>query len=195
MNRLRPRVFPGTYTVRVEAGSESAERTVIVTDDPNVRASDADRRAHLDALLELRRLISEMYEAHEQAAGLTEQLDGLEATLHDTPETVATAFSAAKTSASELERLLSHDEGRTRFGSATRPLRQRLMRLYRALDPYTEAPSAQRQAQIASMSRELNERLDGLKAVISGEIAELNRAIEANRVPRIRPPIPRTPTS
>ncbi len=195
MNRLRPRVFPGTYTVRVEAGSESAERTVIVTDDPNVRASDADRRAHLDALLELRRLISEMYEAHEQAAGLTEQLDGLEATLHDTPETVATAFSAAKTSASEIERLLSHDEGRTRFGSATRPLRQRLMRLYRALDPYTEAPSAQRQAQIASMSRELNERLDGLKAVVSGEIAELNRAIEANRVPRIRPPIPRTPSS
>ena len=43
MNRLRPRVLPGTYTVRVEAGSESAERTVIVTDDPNVRASDADR--------------------------------------------------------------------------------------------------------------------------------------------------------
>ena len=65
----------------------------------------------------------------------------------------------------------------------------------RVLAQDAEAPSAQRQAQIASMSRELNERLDGLKAVISGEIAELNRAIEANRVPRIRPPIPRTPTS
>ena len=195
ISRLRPRVLPGTYTVQVEAGSESAERTVIVTDDPNVRASDADRRAHLDALLELRRLISEMHEAHEQAAALTEQLDGLEATLDDAPETVATAFLAAKTSVSELERLLSHDEGRTRSGGATRPLRQRLMGLYRALDPYTEAPSAQRQAQIASMSRELDERLDGLKAVISGEIAELNRAIEENRVPRIRPPTPKKPTS
>ena len=122
INLLRPRVLPGTYTVQVEAGSESAERTVIVTDDPNVRASDADRRAHLDALLELRRLISEMHEAHEQAAALTEQLNGLEATLDDAPETVATAFAAAKTSVSELERLLSHDEGQTRFGGATRPL-------------------------------------------------------------------------
>ena len=69
------------------------------------------------------------------------------------------------------------------------------MGLYRALDPYTEAPSAQRQAQIASMSRELDERLNSLKAVISGEIAELNRAIEENRVPRIRPPTPKKPTS
>ena len=194
ISRLRPRVLPA-YTVQVEAGSESAERTVIVTDDPNVRASDADRRAHLDALLELRRLISEMHEAHEQALGLTEQLDGLEATLDDAPETVATAFAAAKTSVSELERLLSRDEGRTRFGGATRPLDQRLMGLYGGLDPYTEAPNAQQQAQIASMSRELDERLNGLKAVISGEIAELNRAIEENRVPRIRPPTPKNPTS
>ena len=136
-----------------------------------------------------------MHEAHEQAAALTEQLDGLEATLDDAPETVTTAFAAAKTSVSEFERLLSRDEGRTRSGGATRPLYQRLTRLYRALDPYTEAPSAQRQAQVASMSRELNERLDGLKAVISGEIAELNRAIEEHRVPRIRPPRPKTPTS
>ena len=190
-----PRVLPGTYTVKIEAGSESAEQTVIVTDDPNVRASDADRRAHLDALLELHRLISEMHEAHEQAVGLTQQLEGLEPTLEDTPETVATAFLAAQTSVSELERLLSRNEGRTRFGGATRPLYQRLTRLYRSLDAYTEAPNAQRQAQIAAMSRELNERLDGLKAVVSGEIAELNRAIEENQVPRIRPPTPKNPTS
>ena len=136
-----------------------------------------------------------MHEAHEQAVGLTEQLDGLEATLEDAPETVATAFAAAKTSVSELEHLLSRNEGRTRFGGATRPLYQRLTRLYRALDGYTEAPGAQRQAQIASMSRELNERLDGLKTVVSGEIAELNRAIEENRLPRIRAPAPKKPTS
>ena len=95
----------------------------------------------------------------------------------------------------EHERLLSRNEGRTRFGGATRPLYQRLTRLYRSLDAYTEAPNAQRQAQIAAMSRELNERLDGLKAVVTGEIAELNRAIEENRVPRIRPPTPKNPTS
>ena len=136
-----------------------------------------------------------MHEAHEQAVGLTEQLDGLEATLEDAPETVATTFTAAKTSVSELERLLSRDEGRTRSGGATRPLYQRLTRLYRGLASYTEAPNSHRRAQIASMSRELNERLDGLKAVISGEIAELNRAIEKNRVPRIRPPTPKNPTS
>ena len=64
------------------------------------------------------------------------------------------------------------------------------MRLYGILDTYTEAPNAQRQAQIASMSRELNERIDGLKAVVSGEIAELNRVVEENRIPRIRIPAP-----
>ena len=196
INLLRPRVLPGTYTVRVEAGSESAERTVIVTDDPNVRVSDADRRAHLDALLELRRLISEMHEAHEQAAALTEQTEGLEAALDDAPETVTTAFAAAKTSVSELERLLSRDGGRTlTFGGASGPLYQRLMRLYGILDTYTEAPSAQRQAQIASMSRELDELLDRLKAVVSGEIAELNRAIEENRIPRIQTPATKKTTS
>ena len=136
-----------------------------------------------------------MHKAHEQAAALTEQLNGLEATLDDAPETVATAFAAAKTSVSELERLLSHDEGQTRFGGATRPLYEELMRLYGILDTYTEAPNAQRQAQIASMSRELYERLDRLKAVVSGEIAELNRAIEENRIPRIQTPTPKKTTS
>jgi hypothetical protein len=65
------------------------------------------------------------------------------------------------------------------------------MRLYGILDTYTEAPNAQRQAQIASMSRELDERLDGLKTVVSGEISELNRAIEENRIQRIRVQAPK----
>ena len=89
----------------------------------------------------------------------------------------------------------STNRGQARDQVAPRPSYQRLTRLYRALDGYMEAPNAQRQAQIAAISRELHERLDGLKAVVSGEIAELNRAIEENQIPRIQTPATKKTTS
>ena len=92
-----PRVLPGTYTVKVALGDHEATRSVSVSDDPNVRATSSDRRAHLDYLLELRRLISDMHEAHQMAADLDEQLASLETSLEkaDTvPESVTTALAA-----------------------------------------------------------------------------------------------------
>ena len=46
----------------------------------------------------------------------------------------------------------------------------------RAVDGYTEAPSAKQKSQLTSFSRELTERRSALDAAVSGEVAELNRA-------------------
>ena len=184
-----PRVLPGTYTVKVMLGDHEATRSVSVSDDPNVHASSSDRRAHLDYLLELRRLISEMHEAHQMAADLDEQLTSLDASLEkaDTvPESVTTALAAAKEKVGEAAKLLSRNEGRSRFGGGgPRPLFQRMSRNARAVDGYTEAPSAKQKSQLTAFSRELTERKRALDAAVSGEVAELNRAIEESAVPRI----------
>ena len=66
-----------------------------------------------------------------------------------------------------------------------RPLFQRMTRLARAIDGYTEAPSVKRKSQLTALSRELTERRSALDAAVSGEVAELNRAIEESAVPRI----------
>ncbi len=184
-----PRVLPGTYTVKVMLGDHEAMRSVSVSDDPNVRATSSDRRAHLDYLLELRGLISEMHESHQMAADLDEQLTSLGASLDkaDTaPESVTTALAAAQEKVSEAARLLSRDEGRRGFGGGgPRPLFQRMSRRARAVDGYTEAPSAQQKSQLTAWSREVTERKSALDAAVSGEVAALNRAMEKSAVPRI----------
>jgi len=184
-----PRVLPGTYTVKVTLGDHEATQTVSVSDDPNVLATSSDRRAHLDYLLELRGLISEMHESHQVAADLEEQLASLETSLEkadSVAQSVTTALAAAQEKVVEAARLLSRDEGRSGFGGGgPRPLFQRVTRHMRAVDGYTEAPSAKQKSQLTAWSRELTERKSALDAAVSGEVAELNRVIEESAVPRI----------
>ena len=190
-----PRVLPGTYTVKLSSDGRDVEQQVVVRDDPNIQVSDADRRAHLETLLELRTLLTSLHESHQTAADLKEQIAGLESMMADAPDAVTSAYEAARDRIAEVERRLSRSEGRRGFGGGgQRPLFQRITRLYRSIDGYTEAPSAKRRAQVDAMSSELTERTDALSSVVGGEIAALNRAIEEHNVPRIRAK-PTKPTS
>jgi hypothetical protein len=62
----------------------------------------------------------------------------------------------------------------------------RITRLYRALGGYTEAPGAGRLKQIDAFSRELNDLLNELNQVIDEDLANLNRMIQENNIPRIQ---------
>ena len=190
-----PRALPGTYTVALSYGDSEASRTVLVQDDPNVKASDADRRAQRDTLLKLGRLLNSMHQAHERSEDLKQQLNELGKSLEDAPEAVTAAHGKAVDRITEIERILSRNEGRHGSGGRRTPtLFQRLARLARNIDGYTEAPSAKQKAQIASWSAELHERRSALEDALNAEIAELNRVIEEHRLPRIRAREAKKPT-
>jgi photosystem II stability/assembly factor-like uncharacterized protein len=182
-----PRALPGTYTIELTLGELTASQSVVVRDDPKVSASDADRRAQRDTLLEIGGLLFAMHDAHERAADLKQQLAELKSSLDDAPDAVTAAHAKATERIDEVEKLLSRNEGRSGFGGGRTPtLFQRLTRLFRNIDGYTEAPSAKQRAQITAWSSELDERTEALSSAVSTEIAELNRTIEEHRLPRIR---------
>jgi hypothetical protein len=69
-----PFVLPGTYTLRLTAGGETASTTVRVLPDPRVAIGDADRRAQLDFTLALRDDLKRLTEIVENLRTVREQL-------------------------------------------------------------------------------------------------------------------------
>ena len=69
-----PRVLPGTYTVRLEAGAETTETSVDVRLDPRVQISRADLMTRQDALMSVHRMAGPSYEAGQAVQRVTGQL-------------------------------------------------------------------------------------------------------------------------
>jgi photosystem II stability/assembly factor-like uncharacterized protein len=187
---LGPLALAGDYTVKVEIGDHQATQTIRVEEDPRIQISAADRRAHLAALQRLGRLIAALDQGHTTAEDLKTQISDLKQSLEKaeaTPETVTSALESTAEKVEELEKKLSRTGGERKIlYPQQRPLWSRLTRLYRALDGYTEAPGAGRQRQIDALSQELNDLLGGLNQVIDEDLANLNRLIHENNIPRIQ---------
>jgi len=58
--RDRPRVIPGTYTVKLTKGKNVYSHQVTVTADPRSAHTAADRRAQFDLTMNVYRLLEEM---------------------------------------------------------------------------------------------------------------------------------------
>ncbi len=185
-----PLALAGDYTVRVEIGDHQATQTIRVEEDPRIEISPADRRAQLAALQRLGRLIAALDQGHKTAEDLKTQISSLEQSLgkaEGTPEILSSTVESTAEKVEELEKKLSRTGGQRRIlYPQQRPLWSRLTRLYRALDGYTEAPGASGQRQIDALSQELNDLLGGLNQVIDEDLANLNRLIHENNIPRIQ---------
>ena len=135
-------------------------------------------------------MVAAIDQGHKTTADLKSQISALEQSLEKAeaaPEAVTSAVDSTAEKVEELEKKLSRTGGQTRIlYPQQRPLWERLTQLYRALDGYTEAPGAGRQRQIDALSQELNDLLGGLNQLIDEDLANLNRVIQENNIPRIQ---------
>jgi len=93
-----PLVVPGTYTVRLTAGGETATRTVDIREDPRVRATADARRAWTETLLKLASLYRTSARLADAARALPETAVGRLDTIRMATELrsrVATLYTAA----------------------------------------------------------------------------------------------------
>jgi hypothetical protein len=183
-----PLALTGDYTIKVEVGDLAASRPVRLEEDPRITISAADRRAQFDTIQQLSGLIAAMDQGHKKAAELKSQVSSLQESLknQEPPETVTTAVGGFAEKVDDMEKKLSRDGGlgRIRYPQQ-RPLYSRLTRLYGTLNGYTEAPSAAHREHIDAYSGELRGLLDQLNEVITEDVANLNRILQENAVPRI----------
>jgi hypothetical protein len=73
-----PRVLPGTYTVRLVAGKEEITRQIVVDEDPRLRITAADRKAHFEAIMRLNALYTLDRDARSSLDKTKSSLDALQ---------------------------------------------------------------------------------------------------------------------
>ncbi len=114
-----PRVLPGTYTVRLDAGGETLETTVEVRLDPRVEISRSDLMARQEAMHRSFLLAGPVHDASEAIGDMREQLDAIGDQLDahdDAPETLGDEVDAIREELDEI----NDDLGDARSGAGAR---------------------------------------------------------------------------
>ena len=181
---LGPVVLPGDYRVRVSVAGRDVTKRVRVTDDPRIELSQTDRRARLDAVLRLKPLITAMDRGHESADNLTGELTSLQESFTDVEgvsEAITSEVESLLEKVGELQEQLSRsgDLWEHYVGSGFRP------GLYRALEGYSEAPSADQLQEADRFASELRQLLQGLNTIIGEEVPALERRLQEQGLMRI----------
>jgi hypothetical protein len=165
-----PRVLPGTYTIRLEVGETTAEKSVDVRLDPRVEVSAADLAARQDALISAYRIAKPIYDGQQAVGRLNRQLRDIEALLrdHEVPETVTDEVASLK---EDLESL------REDINDAARGARGAF-----AIEGSTTAPTADQLWQLEQTWETLPPLLEQLNVVITDRMPALNRQLDEHGV-------------
>ncbi|HEV8131732.1 MAG TPA: hypothetical protein VGQ81_10795 [Acidobacteriota bacterium] len=189
-----PRALPGEYTLQVKLGNEQQTKTVRVEDDPRVIASDADRRAQLDALIQINKLQKTVEDARVSLENSKTQLDTLQKSLkkQNSPKALQDSVEALINKINDIQGRLvpgqrDQESAGPEFLDTPRPLSNRVNLLAFSIDGYTEAPASSDLQEINELRKALNGLLGEVNDVLEKSIADLNRQLRESQVPYVNP--------
>jgi hypothetical protein len=187
-----PFVLPGAYSVKLTVGSLEATQTVTVEEDPRVTATDEDRRAWHDALMEAGKTWARADAADKAAKSLRKQLEELQESLKKrtgTPEALTKAVRALLDKVTAQAATLTLDQP-TGFAGAPLaeepdPLLPKARRLNFGLAGITAPPTPQQRALMERTARDVAEVALALNAIQQGDVPALNKLAFDDGVGRI----------
>lgn len=162
-----PRVLPGTYTARLEAGGATYTTEITVRGDPRIQISDADRMARQEALLSLHALAKPLRDATQAVGRLRGQLNDVNRLLEEHREAPETLRETVKGLRRDLDTL------RQKFQQAGRDTR-----VANAIDGSTSRPTADQLWQIDRLWERIPELIGRLNEIIEVRLPELNRTLD-----------------
>lgn len=181
-----PRVLPGSYTVRITKGDVVSEQKITVALDRRARFTEADRKAHLDAMLKL-------YVLFEDESTLVARANLLRAAIAERAsesksDAVTGMLGALEAKVDEVRKLVvATKEGGAITGEER--LREHTDVLYGALFMYEGRPGPYHLARITALRAELDEATDKLEALLKIELPRTNQALDkAGLEPLAAPP-------
>ena len=166
-----PLVLPGDYRVTLTAdGRDVGTRRVGVAGDPEIRISDADRRTHFEAAMELHGLQRTANEAADAIGAIHEQVQGVQALLKTAASVPPPVKSRTEELAKQIEALrrgfgLAGGGG---FGGGAQNVRGRLGQLKGQVMASTSLPTTTQLRQIQEA-----------RAAFAKALGEVNAAIAA----------------
>ncbi len=171
---IRPKVIPGKYVAHISHKGTKLETDINVIGDLRIKMSTEAYKAKLDALLELRNLLSQTHQLIDQFSGVIDQL----AILNEKLESNANAKSLVSTTHQELvaykEEHLMRPPPSMNYRQRPR-LREEIRSLMRAIDNTTNPPTLPQLDRVKSITEELNSHKQRMKD-FEARLLEINKA-------------------
>jgi hypothetical protein len=170
-----PKAVPGTYQVRLGAGSWSATRSFEYLKDPRIETTQAEFQEQLDLALRIRDRITGTHGAVHAIRDVRNQLEGLAQRVADDPEhPVAEAARSLEEEITAVEEMLTQIPPR-RFVFVAEPrLYEELGYLYETVTGSDTRPTAGAHERFADVESQLSAQLGTLENALASGIPALN---------------------
>ncbi|HEY6110390.1 MAG TPA: glycosyl hydrolase, partial [Gemmatimonadales bacterium] len=184
-----PVAVPGTYTVRLAAGTWNASRTFQVREDPRVTVPLADLQRQFDFLLRIRDRVSAANDAVKQIRDLVQQVEGVTTRVKGQAGAapIRTQADSLKAHLQAVEREIYQVQNRSGEDPLNFPIRinNKLAALTGVVGSADAPPTDVSQAVFDALDAQLKTQLDRLNAIVTGEVPALNRLVAEQNVPAV----------
>lgn len=196
---IGPLVEPGDYTVKVTLGDQSDTKTVHVEEDPRIQISPEDRAKRHDALMKGFALSRDLITVQQQIVSLKTSLDATMTAWKQRPPNARIPESVQK-AADDFSKQVNEVAGHfvnppllnEEQGSAAPPLvnypptlGQRINQVYGGIQSVTAAPTPDELADLAVLTKELNDLKPQIQKLINEGLPALNKQMNDAGIPHI----------
>jgi hypothetical protein len=181
-----PFVVPGVFQVRLTVGSQSFTRAFEVVNDPRVHVSQADLRAQLALLLQIRNKISDGHRAVNRLREARAQIQGWRQRLVTYDEIVRKADAITEKLDTIEDSLILPGEQKNPYDLVERTrLCAALATLISVVGSADAKPTAQASALAAQYSAQIDTQIASLEKILVGDVREFGEALQAAGTPLI----------
>jgi photosystem II stability/assembly factor-like uncharacterized protein len=184
-----PLVLPGEYKVTMKVDDQEMTKTLIVSDDPRIEITFADRKAQHDALVKLQYLYPYVTAATKAVGDLEKELEKVQKTLNKVDEVPENIKEHMETTTKELEEIKIKLTGDPEMGFRGRQFSVQggLSMIGSVIGGYSEAPTERQLQKIEEKKQELKTLIERINKVIQESIPRLNELLIANKIPHVFP--------
>jgi photosystem II stability/assembly factor-like uncharacterized protein len=180
-----PRVLPGTYTVKMTRGTETYSTQLVVTLDPRAKFTLEDRKLEFDASMRVYNLLGDMTFDVDRINGLHEALLDRAAKLKGDAAFGKHLQDLAGNVEGLRKKIVATKEGGAITGEER--IREKTTGLYGDLLNYEGRPTDYQVGRIDSLKRELGDVETETDALITKELAAVNKTLAQKKLEAIQP--------
>jgi hypothetical protein len=183
-----PQVLPGTYTVKLTVGNNTAEKPVQVRLDPTVSVAAEELQPLHDLSLKLRDMQSAGNDALRALDSIKQQLEQIEKTvkdrMSDVPAELTKALADYKKQVDSVSETLARPQGGEGFSGRAQVI-DRVGGLFFTIDAVNAAPTAPQREYFAELQTEFQQKMAEANKFLSQTVPQMNETLRRYNAPTI----------
>ncbi len=183
-----PKAIPGDYYARFKSGKDSVEVPFMIIPDPNYKTSSGEYQEQFDQLITIRDKFTEIMKAIKHIREMRDQMKDFSTRLgKDLPKEIKQQIDTVNKQMATVEEALHQTKAKSGQDVLNYPIQldDKLSSIYRASAAGQSGLSKQARDAYAELVVLIDEQLDKLKKIESGDIAKLNQLIHEKALPVI----------